>query len=126
MSKHKRLENLARELTGIARPKQDVPQLIFDALTTFMPMVAVEIVVVNRRGEMLLIWREDRYWHGWHFPGGLLRFGESFEERLQKTAQHELGVKIKSHRFLMPKNSAASEEVLMTASSQESNFSLAT
>lgn len=104
MSKHKRLENLARELIGIAQPKQDIPQLIFDALATFMPFIAVEVIVVNRKGEMLLTWREDRYWRGWHFPGGLLRFGESFEERLQKTVRRELGVKIKSHKFLAPKN----------------------
>ena len=40
-------------------------------------------------------WREDPICGcGWHIPGGIIRFKESIGERLQKTAQIELGTEI--------------------------------
>lgn len=83
---------------------KDLPQTVFDRLTKLVPFVALEIVVVNKAGKILLTWRDDKYWRGWHFPGGLLRFRESFEQRLQETAQRELGTRFNSLRFLFPIN----------------------
>lgn len=98
--------NLARELEKYFRPgkNQDLPKPIFDALLQMRPTVAVDIIAVNSKGELLLTWRDDQWWRGWHFPGGLLRFGETFLERLEKTSKRELGVGIKSAKFLTVKN----------------------
>ena len=66
-----------------------------------MPFVACELVIIGKEG-ILLTWREDKWWKGWHFPGGLLRYNEKFEERIQKVASEELGIHIKKCEFLFP------------------------
>lgn len=84
----------------IKNPKAGLPQGVFDAISQIVPFPACEIVVINQKKEILLTWREDKWWKGWHIPGGLMRFGETFKERLEKTAKNELGVGIKSFKFL--------------------------
>jgi colanic acid biosynthesis protein WcaH len=43
----------------------------------------------------LLTWREDRYYPpGWHVPGGIIRFRETFGDRIQTVARTELGAEI--------------------------------
>ncbi len=97
-------QKLAQELAAYANPKGDLPFEIFLAISKMVVFTACEIVVVNEKKEILLCWRNDRWWTGWHFPGGLLRFGEKFEQRLKKTAVAELGVKLLSSKFLFPVN----------------------
>tara|TARA_Y100000310_G_scaffold331174_1_gene404265 strand:- start:686 stop:1153 length:468 start_codon:yes stop_codon:yes gene_type:complete len=84
--------------------KPELQQEVFDSLVEVVPFAACEMVIVNKQNEILLTWREDGIWKGWHFPGGLLRFGDSFEHRLKQVARIELGTKLKSHKFLLPIN----------------------
>lgn len=90
-------------LKKIDNPHKGLPQPIFDALCGLVPFVACELVIVDKKG-ILLTWRNDKWWRGWHFPGGLFRFRESFEERIEQVAQKELGVNIKSFKFLFAKD----------------------
>jgi len=76
-----------------------LPQAIFDALIKTVPFVACEIVLTGPNG-VLLTWRKDKLWTGWHFPGGLLRFRERFEERLEQVAWNELGITLTGSKFL--------------------------
>ena len=80
---------------GIA-PEKGLGQELFLFASTLMPVVNVDLLVFNARGEILMSWREDDHCgQGWHIPGGCLRLGESFSERLQKTALAELGTSVR-------------------------------
>ena len=60
--------------------------------TTLTPCVTIDLLIHDRKGRLLLAWRDDVYnGKGWHFPGGCVRLHESLEERVQRSAVHELG-----------------------------------
>ena len=99
----KELKQLVSLLKKIDKPHDGLPQPVFCALCDVIPFVACELVVVGKKG-ILLTWREDKWWKGWHFPGGLLRYRESFDERIQKVAFDELGINLTSYKFLFPIN----------------------
>lgn len=96
------LKILTKLLPKASAPRRDIPQELFDALAQVVVFPAAEMVVANSHGEILLTWRDDPFWRGWHFPGGIIRFKESLRERIDKTLKRELGVKVTSHRFLFP------------------------
>jgi len=104
MLNEKELRQLVSLLKKIDNPHEGLPQPVFDALIKIVPFVACELAVVDGKGGVLLTWREDKWWRGWHFPGRLMRFRESFEEGIEKVAQNELGIKINSYRFLFAKD----------------------
>lgn len=81
-------------------PHLGLPKNLFNRIVKLVPFAACELVIMNKRGEFLLTWRDDKYWRGWHCPGGLLRFKEPFEERIQAVARHELGIHISSWKFM--------------------------
>jgi colanic acid biosynthesis protein WcaH len=81
-------------LSEIKNPHDGLPQEVFDLVASIVPMVNVDLLVQNDKGEVLLSWRDDGKNLGWHIPGGIIRFKESFEERIQKTALAELGTKV--------------------------------
>lgn len=96
-----RLSELLRKVEG---QHEELPKNVFHALLKVVPFIACEVAVKNDKGEILLTERNDRYWKGWHIPGGLLRYKESFEERIQFVAKNELGIHVDSIRFLGPVN----------------------
>lgn len=97
-------KKLVELLNKITQPHLGLPQEVFDALIKIVPFIACELAIVNDKKELLLTWRNDKYWCGWHFPGGLLRFRESFDERIQAVAREELDVHISNYAFLQPFN----------------------
>lgn len=103
MLNQKEIKQLSGLVKKINRPQDGLPQGVFNALTKIVPFVACELVIMGERG-LLLTWRNDEWWTGWHVPGGLLHYGEDFVERLKKVAQIELGVKLKRVKFLFPMN----------------------
>ena len=61
-------------------------------VSTLMPVISVDLIVINEKKELLLSWRDDPHsGTAWHIPGGCIRLMETAEERLQKTALAELG-----------------------------------
>lgn len=88
MAIEKLLENGANGLEGL-------PLKVFELVSALTPIPNVDLLVINSNQELLLSWRDDPYYgKGWHLPGGCIRFGETMEERLQKTAIAELGCSI--------------------------------
>ncbi len=78
---------------GNARDGLNKPLFLF--ISQLVPMVNVDLLIKNARGQTLLTWREDEFYGpGWHVPGGIIRFKELAETRIQKTAQAELGVSV--------------------------------
>lgn len=76
-------------------PNKGLPEDVFEAVSSLTPMVNVDLLFRDEAGRVLLIWREDAVCgNGWHIPGGIIRYKETREERLNKTAQAELGTSI--------------------------------
>jgi ADP-ribose pyrophosphatase YjhB (NUDIX family) len=89
----------------LQHPHKDLPLPVFESLCNIMPVIGCEIIIRDDKNRLLLTWRDDKWYHGWHFPGGLLRAGDTFKYRINQTAIRELGVKIKKITFLKPLNS---------------------
>lgn len=79
----------------IDNPRNGLPEELFLFATEITPMVNVDLLVRDDEGRILLAWRDDDiYGTGWHVPGGIIRLKESFSERIQKTAELELGCNV--------------------------------
>lgn len=66
---------------------------LFNFVSSLTPIVNVDLLVYNTKGQFLLTWRNDSHCGcGWHIPGGCIRFKETCEERIRKVAQKELGI----------------------------------
>ena len=98
------LKNFKRIIGKIKQPEKGLQQEVFNVLCGVVTHVACELVIINNKKEKLLTFRKDKFWNGWHFPGGLLRYRENFSSRLKQVAKMELGVKLISAKFLFPIN----------------------
>ena len=78
-------------------PCEGLPFELFEWISTVVPIPNVDLLVFNNQNEILLSWRDDEYYgKGWHLPGGCIRFKESIEDRIQKTAIAELGTRVET------------------------------
>lgn len=79
----------------VADPKRGLPDDVFYYVSRITPLVNVDLLVQDGRGRTLLSWRDDPYaGKGWHVPGGIIRFKETFAERVDKVAAHEIGAAV--------------------------------
>ena len=77
----------------ISSPSAGLPDKLFYFISKITPLVNVDLLIKDENGRTLLSWRDDQYCgKGWHLPGGIVRFKETFETRLKKVAKLELGV----------------------------------
>ena len=87
----------AKALKGLlkdCKPEKGLGQELFLLVSSLTPIVNVDLLVYNAKGQFLLTWRNDPHCgQGWHVPGGCVRFRESCEERIKKVAQQELGIR---------------------------------
>ena len=84
----------AREL--IANPREGLPQDVFYFVSELTPLVNVDLLIKNKAGHTLLTWRADEFYGpAWHIPGGIIRFKERIEDRIQKVARSELGCEVR-------------------------------
>ena len=71
----------------------------FVSAVNALPLVSVDLVVLNATGQMLLGLRRNAPARGWWFtPGGRVRKNEPFEECLQRVAMTELGLSALRYR----------------------------
>ncbi len=79
----------------VTDPSQGLPDEVFYYISRTTPLVNVDLLIKDENGRTLLAWRDDQYaGQGWHIPGGILRFKEKLETRVQKVAEREIGQKI--------------------------------
>lgn len=84
----------AREL--MADPKEGLPQEAFRFVSALTPLINVDLLVRNPAGQTLLTWRADEFYGpAWHIPGGIIRFKEKIEDRIEKVATSELGCPVR-------------------------------
>lgn len=75
------------------KPEDGLGRELFLLVSSLTPIVNVDLLVYNDKGQFLLTWRDDPHCgQGWHVPGGCIRFKETCEERIKKVAQKELGI----------------------------------
>jgi colanic acid biosynthesis protein WcaH len=79
----------------IKNPSQGLPEDIFIFVSRITPMINVDLLIKDENGRTLLSWRDDKFYKGWHVPGGIIRFKEKMETRLIKVSEKEIGVKVK-------------------------------
>lgn len=86
----KNYKELARQLLELDA-RNGLPEDIFLAASTLMPVANVDLLIRDEWGRVLLSWRNDDWFEkAWHIPGGCIRFKETMLERVQKTAMQEL------------------------------------
>jgi len=79
----------------IQNPSSGLPEEVFFFISRLTPMVNVDLLIKDENGRTLLSWRDDSFaGAGWHVPGGIMRFKEKLEERVQKVAETEIGTVI--------------------------------
>lgn len=76
-------------------PNQGLNEDVFYMVSRLTPMVNVDLLIRDDDRRILLTWRSDAYYaDGWHIPGGIVRFKETFGDRIHKVAAQELGTKV--------------------------------
>jgi colanic acid biosynthesis protein WcaH len=79
----------------IADPRDGLPEELFYFASCITAMTNVDLLIKNKKKQTLLTWRDDKYYGpGWHIPGGIIRFKETFISRINKVAQSELGMSV--------------------------------
>lgn len=80
----------------IKNAKGGLPEEVFHFVSRLTPMVNVDILIRDEKGRTLLSWRNDPFHKpGWHVPGGIIRFKETFKQRLEKVIETEIGTDVK-------------------------------
>lgn len=79
----------------IQNPSLGLPDDIFYFVSSLTPLVNVDLLIKDEKNRTLLSWRDDKYaGKGWHIPGGIVRFKETFETRVKKVAETEIGADV--------------------------------
>lgn len=82
-------------LSYIGDAKKGLSKPIFLFISQLTPIVNVDLLIKNTKGQTLLTWRCDEYYGpGWHVPGGVIRFKELASERIKAVAKAELGTEV--------------------------------
>ena len=91
------LAELVEEM-GRDNPKWFLPKEAWDAIQDNFPLPYIEMAVVRKNStglaEILLTYREDKDWKGWHIPGSLMRKGHTLEQNLTNMAKKEIGAEV--------------------------------
>ncbi len=76
-------------------PDKGLSEEVFLFASRLTPLVNVDLLIRNEEGHVLLTWRDDEiFGSGWHIPGGCVRLGERFADRIKAVAAIELGVSV--------------------------------
>lgn len=80
---------------AVPEPAAGLPEDVFYYISRVTPMINVDLLVKDKAGRTLLAWRHEQFYrHGWHLPGGIVRFRETLETRIKKVAETEIGAQV--------------------------------
>lgn len=81
--------------TAVTDARRGLPLPVFYLVSRLVPMVNVDLLVRDEQNRVLLTWRADEFYGpGWHIPGGMIRFKERWELRVETVASSELGTTV--------------------------------
>jgi len=87
--------HLEKVLEHVKNAKGDLPIDVFYFVSQLTPLINVDLLIKNKKGQVLLTWRDDCFYGpAWHIPGGIIRFKEKIEYRIERVAQLELGATV--------------------------------
>jgi ADP-ribose pyrophosphatase YjhB (NUDIX family) len=97
--RQQRIMNIADAIeileTKVPDPRIGLPDEVFYYISKTTPLVNVDLLIKDENNRTLLSWRDDPYCgKGWHIPGGVVRINETFETRIKKVAETEIGVDV--------------------------------
>jgi colanic acid biosynthesis protein WcaH len=79
------LESLVKD------PRLGLPEEVFLLVSRLTPLVNVDLLIQDESLGTLLTWRDEGSPPtGWHVPGGVVRYQETFASRICLTARNEL------------------------------------
>lgn len=88
--------HLDKVLEHVKNAKEGLPLDVFYFVSQLTPLINVDLLIKNKQGQVLLTWREDQFYGpAWHIPGGIIRFKEKIEDRIEQVARLELGATVK-------------------------------
>ncbi len=94
-SRDAELEHLLSKAYAIlSDPSKGLPDPVFHFILKTTAVANVDLLVADENGRKMLTWREDEYGQGWHIPGGIVRWGETLENRIAEVARLELGATV--------------------------------
>lgn len=87
------IDSICRALDSVDG-REGVGKTLFESISRLTPAVSVELIIKSAdQRYSLLTWRDDElYGPGWHVPGGVIRFKEALNSRIEKVLKHEIGV----------------------------------
>ncbi len=68
----------------------DIRGSVWHALIKIFPTVPIELIVLNERNEVFLVYRDDFEFKGWHHPGSVWNAWETIPERREKLISGEI------------------------------------
>jgi colanic acid biosynthesis protein WcaH len=87
--------SIATLIEAVPEPSSGLPESLFYYISRTTPLTNVDLLIKDEKGRTLLSWRNDPYAGiGWHVPGGIVRFKEKLETRVQKVAEVEIGTSL--------------------------------
>ena len=94
--------------------ERGLPYPVFRLVAYLVPMVNIELAIVNYSGEILLSYRKsstDIPKSGWHLPGGIVRVGERLNQRVKRTAEIEVGFEVSGERIIAVSETLISKKI---------------
>lgn len=88
------IRELRERMTSLGiSPDKGLGEELFLFVSSLVPIVNVDLLVYNSKGQFLLTKRNDPHCGiGWHVPGGCIRFKETLDTRIRNVAKSELGL----------------------------------
>ncbi len=83
------IKDLVRLLKKVRLP---APYPVFIALCKSVPIIAVDLALMPDKNHILLTYRDDKFYKGWHIPGSILTYQEKPIQALYRMAKKELGL----------------------------------
>lgn len=88
-------DHLAAVEGAIADARCGLPEDVFRFISRVTPLINVDLLIKDERSRTLLTWRDDEFYGpGWHIPGGIIRYRETFADRVRACARAELGTDV--------------------------------
>lgn len=92
-----RIRELVAELDSLfPDSRRGLTNELFYFVSRLTPLVNVDLLIRNDCGAILLTWRHDQFYRGWHIPGGIIRFKETAADRITAVALSELGATVEA------------------------------
>lgn len=80
---------------SVENPETGLPLEVFHLISRLTPLVNVDLLIKDNNNRTLLAWRDDQFaGAGWHIPGGIVRYKETLEQRIEQVALTEIGQKV--------------------------------